>query len=197
VSVDDFAAVAAASPGVTRVSAGYAFDAIQQRPAVTLWVGNGPGAVSAAQAAIGPISDPNRPISIYPANAVAISLSLTYVRDPRYLDPPINEALRTALADPDAGLFGANIVQIGQSFYDSQIYAACLAVPGVQAIHNLAVTVGPPRLRRYFWQQASAWLRGAPVTVSAAGGCTGHRYPPGADGYFVLGTLQLNGSVGS
>ena len=196
VSVDDFAAVAAASPGVTRVSAGYAFDAIQQRPTVTLWVGNGPGAVAAAQAAIGPISDPNRPIAIYPANAVAIRLVLTYVRDPRYFDAPVKAALQTALADPDTGLFGANTVQIGQSFYDSQIYAACLAVPGVQAVHTLQVTVGTPRLLRYFWQQGPVWFRGAPVNVGAAGGCTGHRHSPGADGYFVLATPQLNGSVG-
>ena len=41
-------------------------------------------------------------------------------------------AVTAALIDPDAGLFGRNNVRIGASIYRSQIYAACLAVPGVR-----------------------------------------------------------------
>ena len=202
VSVDDYASVAAATPGVARVSAAYAFDSVQQRPVVTLWVGDNPNAVTAARSAIAPISDPNRPISILAANPVQISIALTYVRNPAYLDPPVNAALQTALADPNLGLFGSAVVQIGQAFYDSQIYAACLAVPGVQAVHSLQVTVGSPPVIRYFWQLLSVWVGGLRVRTPAnSQGCTGHRYSPGADGFFVLqntpATLQLNGTPGT
>jgi hypothetical protein len=202
VSVDDYAAIAAATPGVARVSAAYAFDPVQQRPVVTLWVGDDANAVTAARSAIAPISDPNRPISILQANPVQISISLTYVRDPAYLDPPVNAALQTALAGPNLGLFGSAVVQIGQAFYDSQIYAACLAVPGVQAVHSLQVTVGPPPIIRYFWQLSSVWVAGLRVLRPASSdGCTGHRYSPGADGFFVLqntpATLQLTGTAGT
>ena len=201
VSVDDYAAIAAATPGVARVSAAYAFDPVQQRPVVTLWVGDDSQAVGKAQAAIAPISDPNRPISIKAANPVQISIALTYVRDPRYLDAAVLAGVRTALADPSVGLFGSNVVQIGQAFYDSQIYAVCLKVPGVQAVHNLQVTVGPPPVIYYVWQLSSVWVGGLRRTISAAGGCTGHRYSPGADGFFALqntpATLQLSGTPGT
>jgi hypothetical protein len=200
VSLDDYAAIAAATPGVARVSAGYVFDPTQQRPVVTLWVGDDATAVTAARTAIAAISDPNRPISINPANQVQISLSLTYVRDPRYLDAPVRAALQTALVDPTAGLFGASVVQIGQAFYDSQIYAACLAVPGVQAVHSLIVTVGAPPVNRYIWQLPIFWV-GQRLPTTASGGCTGHSYSPGPDGFFVLpntpATLQLNGTPGT
>jgi predicted phage baseplate assembly protein len=202
VSVDDYAAIAAATPGVARVNAAYAFDPVQQRPVVTLWVGDDAGAVSAARAAIGPVSDPNRPVAINPANPVQLTVSLTYVRDPRYQDPVVRAAVRAALIDPAAGLFGAGVVQIGQAFYDSQIYAACRAVPGVLAVHSLAVTVGAPRIIRYFWQSPAIWGPRIRLTGAIGGppaGCSGHRYAPGPDGFFVLAdsALTLDGSLGT
>ena len=48
-------------------------------------------------------------------------------------------AVQSALLDPDAGLFGVNAVQIGRPVYESEIFAACLAVPGVLAVHGLQV----------------------------------------------------------
>jgi len=199
VSVDDYAAVAAATAGVARVSAAYAFDPVQQRPAVTLWVGDDPQAVTDARNAITPISDPNRPIIINTANPAQIEIAFTYVRDPRYQDTAVLAAVRSALLDPDAGLFGSNIVQIGQAFYDSQIYKACLGVPGVQAVHGLTVTVGPPLLRRYVWQILSVWAQGRRLKPATGAGCSGHRYDPGPDGYFTLAAaaLQPTGVLGS
>ena len=107
-------------------------------------------------------------------------------------------AVRSALLDPDAGLFGSNIVQIGQAFYDSQIYKACLGVPGVQAVHALTVTVGPPLLRRYVWQILSVWAQGRRLKPATGAGCSGHRYDPGPDGYFTLAAaaLQPTGVLG-
>lgn len=196
VSVDDYAAIAAAAPGVARVSAAYAFDPVQQRPVVSLWVGDDAGAVAAARQAIGPVSDPNRPVAVTLAAAVQLSVSLTFVCDPRYQIPLVQPAVVAALADADAGLFGANVVRIGEAFYDSQIYAACLAVPGVVAVQALSVTVGAPRRRFYFWQLSAAFVAGLRKPVTAQGGCTGHRYDPGPDSYFALasGSPDVSGS---
>jgi hypothetical protein len=47
--------------------------------------------------------------------------------------------VKTALLDTDQGLFGLRNTRIGQSIYQSQIYAACLSVPGVMAVHGLMV----------------------------------------------------------
>ena len=196
VSVDDYAAIAAAAPGVARVAAAYAFDPVQQRPVVSLWVGDDAGAVAAARQAIGPVSDPNRPVAINLATAVELRLGLSFVCDPRYQIPAVRAAVMAALADPATGLFGSGVVRIGQAFYDSQIYAACLAVPGVLAVHNLQVAVGPPPRRIFFWQLSSAWVAGVRVPVTAQGGCAGHRYDPGPDAWFVLagGAPDVNGS---
>jgi Baseplate J-like protein len=199
VSVDDYAAIAAATPGVARVSAAYAFDTAQQRPVVTLWVGDNANAVTVARQAITPVSDPNKPIAISAANPVTMAITLTFVFDPRYQGTAVAAALQTALTDPATGLFGTGVVQIGQAFYDSQIYACCLAVPGVQAVHDLVVTIGPPRLRFHVWQLPSVWAGGLRVQPAATTGCTGHRYDPGPDGYFVLasGSPVLTGALGS
>jgi hypothetical protein len=88
----------------------------------------------------------------------------------------------TALADPDTGLFAAANVGIGQSIYQSQIAAACLAVPGVVAIHHVDLIADPdqvllqPRfrfiLRRY-----------QPIKPL---GCSGQVYSPGAGAYFIV-----------
>jgi hypothetical protein len=133
------------------------------------------------------------------ANAVQIEIALTYVRDPRYQDAAVLAAVRSALLDPGAGLLGSQVVQIGQAFFDSQIYEVCLAVPGVQAVHGLTVAVGPPRLRRYVWQILSVWSDGRRVQTASAAGCAGHRYDPGPDGYFTLAAsaLQAAGVLGS
>ncbi len=130
VSVDDYQAIAAADPGVARATAVVAFDPLAQRPRVTVWVGDDPDAVAAAQAALAATADPNRLPQVMLAQAVAMTLSLTFVYDPRYLPSNVQQAVQTALIDPDAGLLGKNVVGIGQVFYDSQIYGACLAVPG-------------------------------------------------------------------
>ncbi len=70
------------------------------------------------------------------------------------------------LVDPDAGLLGANVVGIGQVFYDSQIYQACLAVPGVVAVHSLSVMLSS--------------------STNA-----GPQYDPGAGGYLSLAKAGL------
>jgi hypothetical protein len=112
----------------------------------------------------------------------------------------VQAAVRAALIDPAAGLFGSQVVQIGQAFYDSQIYAACRAVPGVVAVHSLAVIVAPPPSMRYFWQLPGIWgsrINLTGVSGAAPSGCSGHRYTPGPDGFFVLAdsALTLDGSL--
>src|SRR5262249_57393834 len=84
VSLDDYEVVAGSAPGVTRAKAAYGFDAVAQRPSVTVWVGDDARAVAAAQAALVAGADPNRPVNVTPATRLESVLSLTYVRDPRF-----------------------------------------------------------------------------------------------------------------
>jgi hypothetical protein len=210
VSLDDYEVIAASAPGVTRAKAAFSFDAAAQRPSVNIWVGDNAGAVAAAQAAIAAAADPNRPVTISQALQIETKVTLTYLRDPRYVDAAVRSSLHAALLDPDKGLFGVNAVGIGQAFYDSQIYAACLAVPGVKAVHNLQfspvsalarfqplATPAAAAAARLASRAASPaflsplspagfafrplLLRGIALTL-----CRGHRYDPGPNGYFFV-----------
>jgi hypothetical protein len=141
VSVDDFEAIAAGAPGVVRARAAVAFDPQAQRPAVTVWVGDDVKAVSNARTALADAAGADRAPRVVAARAVVMTLSLTVVVDPRRDAGAVLSAVRAALIDPDAGLLGVNVVGIGQAFYDSQVYAVCLAVPGVVAVRGLRFTV--------------------------------------------------------
>ena len=174
------------------------FAPASQRPVVTVWVGDDEGAVAAAQNAIAAAADPNRLPLVRQATQVTMALSLTYLRDPRYQDGTVRAGLQSALLDPDDGLFGVNAVGIGEVFYASQIYAACLAVPGVQAIHDLSFAA-PPRfsslssLRR----PRLIGIGRLPVPPKPIFGgppptCTGERYDPGLGGYYAVPAANLH-----
>ena len=185
VSLDDYAAIALTVSGVTQAVAGFAFDPVAQRPVVTLWIAGDTGAKAAVQAALAGVAMPNQGLRIYQATAIPATLSLTYVRDPRYLDSDVQAGLTTALLDPDAGLFGANVPGIGQTIYQSQIARVCLAVAGVTAIQGVTlITAG---IRRF--------------VPPAAAECAGQSYNPGAGAYFSVPNdgrhLVLNGTTAS
>lgn len=160
ISGDDYEAIAASTPSVNRANAVWSFDPLLQRTVVTVYVGDDSSAQSAAQLALSGDADPNRPVSVQLAQPVALTVSLTLAVDPAYVEDTVSAAAVVALADPDAGLFGANRIGIGEAIYKSQIFAACLSVPGAVAVHDLTVT-------------------GAP-----AGAC--YRFDPGQGGYFTL-----------
>jgi hypothetical protein len=198
VSLDDFEAIAAGAPGVVHAKADFAFDPLAQRPRVTLWVAGDQGAVAAAHTALIGAADPNRPVDIKPATPIEATIRLTYVRDPRRDDATVRAALTAALLDSDTGLFGANVVGIGQVFYNSQIYAACRSVPGVEAIHNLSFTTAdalPPQ------QARTARLVSFAIGFSPQPVCIEHRHDPGAGKYFLIPNdpqhFQINSSVAS
>jgi hypothetical protein len=141
VSVDDFQTIAAQAPGVTRAKAAIAFDATAQRGRVTVWVGDDAAAVLSAQQAFAASADPFRQPRVVLAQAALMNLSLTIVYSAKHDGPTLKAAVRAALIDAGSGLLGLNAVGIGEVFYDSQVYAACLAVPGVVAVHSLNFAV--------------------------------------------------------
>jgi hypothetical protein len=159
ISGDDYEAIAISTPGVNRASAIWNFDPVQQRTVVTVYVGDDPAAKSAAQLVLTGDGDPNRPVSVLLANLIPLTITLNLVVNPDYDGPTVAARAVTALTDPAAGLFGSSL-GIGQSVFRSQIYAACLSIPGAMSVHSLSVS-------------------GAPAG-------TGYRYDPGAGSYFTL-----------
>lgn len=145
VSADDYEAMAALVPGVTRARAALSWDAGRQRALVTVWVHGPPGIEELTFTALAANADPNRPFQVKPAQPLPISVELTVLRDPRYEPGVVESAVRSALLDPESGLFGAAHTGIGTAVYRSRIHAACL-VPGVVAVRDLSVTARGERL---------------------------------------------------
>jgi hypothetical protein len=192
VSADDYEAIAAAAPGVARARAYWAWDEQAQRGLVTVYVGDDASAREAAQVALRGAADPNRPVTVKLAEPVAIRASLTLELDPAYLPAPVVSAATAALIDPDTGLFGANTVRIGASIHRSQVYAACLAVPGVVAVHSLIVELVHPTIQpRAAFGFGSVRLHGRPGFGTLL---PGPRYDPGEGRFFRLaaGNLQVS-----
>lgn len=137
VSADDYETIAAQAPGVARARSYWTFDAQQQRTLVKIFVGDDDNAKASAKLALAGAADPNRTIAVETAKLISIKLNLALRIDSRRIPADMIPAVRSALIDPDAGLFGANVVRIGQFVYHSQICAACFTVPGVLAVHSL------------------------------------------------------------
>ncbi len=149
VSGDDYETIAAQAPGVAKAKAYWTWSPEEQRTLVLIYVGDDVNAVNAARVALNGADDPNRPVMVKQAITIPISLTLTLRINSANLKDAVVTGVKTALLDADAGLFGANAIQIGQSVYQSQIYAACQSVPGVVAVHGLqfsanTVSLSPP-----------------------------------------------------
>jgi hypothetical protein len=161
ISGDDYEAIAASTPGVTRASAVWSFDADAERTVVTVYVGDDQSAKNAAQLALSGDADPNRPLNVVLATPIPLTISLTLAINPNYGLNAVAALVVTALTDPNTGLFGANKIGIGEAVYRSQIYAACLSVAGAVAVHDLTVQGATP-------------------------GGPDYRFDPGPDGFFTL-----------
>lgn len=142
VSVFDYEALAAQTPGVTRANAVWSWDDARQRSLVTVYVGDDGGAVQSARAALAAASDPNRPIVVTQATEIPVALVLTLIVTPGMDVDQITAGVTVALTDIENGLFGAWNLAIGQSVFDSQIEAAILSVQGAVAVTAMAFLTG-------------------------------------------------------
>ena len=137
VSALDFQAIAALAAGGVRVGAGWAWDSASQRAAVTIYVADDGATLSDVKHALDNAGDPNRPVSVVPATKITVRLDIELLIAPTADGPTVQAAIKTALADPSVGLFGAPNLGIGQSMFDSQIYQACQTVPGFVAVEAM------------------------------------------------------------
>lgn len=140
VSPGDYAALAAQAPLVTRSRAASMWNPTWQRNAVTVYVDGGTDAVTAVSASLAPATDPNNPVSVVLAQPVVLQISIIVAYASGGDAAAVQAGVTAALADPVAGLFSPSRAPIGQALYDSQVYAACLRVPGVVAARGLVLT---------------------------------------------------------
>lgn len=159
ISGDDYAAVAAAAPGVTRAATVWAFDPIEQRPTVKVYVGDDAAAVEAARTALRAQADPNRPLVVLPAVKVPAALRVVITVEHDYLPEAVAAEAREAVL---SGLFAPGVRALGEPLYRSEIERVLTDVPGVLASRKL----------RLYWVRSG--LHSSP----------GPRFLPGDGGYF-------------
>lgn len=177
VSADDYEAIAALVPGVSRARAAVAWDAAQQRALVTVWVYGATGIDKTVKMAIAAVADPNRPFLVKVAAPLQVALKITVLYDAATLPELVKKAVRKALLDEDTGIFGRTNTSIGAVIYKSRIHAACL-VSGAVAIRDLSVTAkgAPSKVLMY--------------TVSAGG--MDAILDPGAERFISLDEADLD-----
>jgi hypothetical protein len=193
ISADDYEAIAAEAPGVARARAYWSWDAAQERMMVKIYVGDDATAVADAQTALANAGDPNRPVNVLPAGAVAVTLSLTVIVDPSYVPTNVSAAVTAALIDANVGLLGSNAIGIGASIWQSQIYQACQSVPGVIAVHNLQFArkeiLFPFVFRKPIFRLP---ILGQFVPFQPQCTCQDVRLDPGEGGYLQLAATDFN-----
>ncbi|HEX2047679.1 MAG TPA: hypothetical protein VHF27_07940 [Acidimicrobiales bacterium] len=140
VSADDYETIAVQAPGVARARSYWGWDGGQQRAVVTVFVGDDDAAVSSAEVALAAADDPNRPVVVRLATPVTAGLFLAFRSDGSRPRAALTAEVRAALSAP-SGLFGGEATRIGHGVYESEVDGACLAVPGVVAVHRLVFFV--------------------------------------------------------
>ena len=138
VSVFDYEALAAQTPGVARARAVWSWDDARQRSLVTVYVGDDSGAVQAARTALAAAGDPNRPVLVKPGTEIPVVLVVTLLVATGMDTGLIETGIAAALTNMEAGLFGAWNLKIGQPVFDSEIEAAILSVQGTVAVTAMA-----------------------------------------------------------
>jgi hypothetical protein len=197
ISADDYAVIAAQAPGVSRASATFSWNEAQQRNMVQVYVGDDQSAVTNARMALAGDDDPNRPLNVTLATAIPITVSFVLLIDPNYIAANVVAGVIAAITGPDAGLLGSNVVRIGESLYESQVFAACQAVPGVVAVHNLTIerkpSFSPARSRFFPGFVRPIRVRQAQIAIRLpAGTCQGDfRIDPGEGNFFQLAPADL------
>ncbi|HET9059261.1 MAG TPA: hypothetical protein VFN61_05020, partial [Acidimicrobiales bacterium] len=171
VSGDDYAVVAAQAPGVDAASVAWSWDAVAQRPAVTVYVRGGDGALASATAALSAEMAPDLPLDVQLAQprrcSLAVNVQIASNFDPGKVTSAISDALAGA-----SGLFSPAGLRVGETLYRSALEATILSVPGALAV---------PRLRLRVRRPARRPLRSA-----------GPRFVPGAGSWFDLPAQNIH-----
>jgi hypothetical protein len=170
----DYEKLAATVSGVTRVKAYWAWDSAWQRPVIRLYAaGSGTGNTGVAtevRARIRASGAPRVPVRVKAARPVELTIECRLLCGDSATEDAVKAAAKSALTDPQTGLFSANRMAIGQRLYPSQVEAA-LTVTGVIAVLSLNI------------QRAEPAGPGGPAVAARDESFDGD---PGQDGYFSL-----------
>jgi hypothetical protein len=172
VSIDDFAAAAAAVGSVRLATAEWRWSPLRLRAVVQVWYVGAAGLARLVSQRLRGIADPATPIDVAQASGLPSVLAIDVQTDPMRDTPTVLAAVRQALEAPGAGLLEPEIQGIGNSLFRSAIFETVLAVPGAIAVRALTLDGAPfhpygrnPGSGRYFDFEGSLSVTGSPSNV--------------------------------
>ena len=140
VSIDDYAAIAAAFPGVIASSVAWAWVTGAQLAGVSAYViANGDSVAESLRTALVNAGDPLIPVDVTQAVPESHMLAVAIVLADDYASSDVALAVANALQDPQTGLLAPANAAIGGALFRSWIAAAVAAVPGVAAVEDIVV----------------------------------------------------------
>jgi hypothetical protein len=172
VSIDDFAAAAAAVGSVRLATAEWRWSPLRLRAVVQVWYVGPDGLARLVSQRLRGIADPATPIDVTQASGRAATLAVDVQTDPMRDTPTVLAAVRQALEAPGVGLLEPETQGIGNTLFRSAIFETVLAVPGAVAVRALTIDGASfhpygrnPGSGRYFDFEGSLSVTGSPSNV--------------------------------
>jgi len=139
VSIDDFAAAAAAVGSVRFASAEWRWSKLRHRPVVQVWYVGATELKRLISQRLRGMADPSTPIDVTEAEGLPAVLTVDVQTDPRRDTPTVLGAVRDALLAPGKGLLEPERQGIGTTLFRSTIMQTVLTVPGAVAVRALTL----------------------------------------------------------
>jgi len=169
VSIDDFAAAAAAVGSVRLATAEWRWSALRHRAVVQVWYVGAAELKSLVSQRLRGIADPATPIDVTQATALPAALGVDVQTDPMRDTATVLAGVRDALEAPGQGLLQPESQGIGNTLFRSAIFERVLAVPGAHAVRALTLSGRPfepygrnPGAGRYFDFEGALDVTGSP-----------------------------------
>jgi predicted phage baseplate assembly protein len=138
VSLPDFEALAREFGGVVNARATWAWDGTMQRAVVAIrFISDGGSIAADLRRFLLGQSDPNTPLAVSEAVALESSLTVDLIVDSRFQSDDVEQAVATALTEPEKGLLALENIPIGLPLFRSAILEQVLAVAGVVSVRAL------------------------------------------------------------
>ena len=138
VSLPDFEALAREFGGVVNARATWAWDGTMQRAVVAIrFISDGGSIATDLRRFLLGQSDPNTPLAVSEAVALESSLTVDLIVDSRFQSDDVEQAVATALTEPEKGLLALENIPIGLPLFRSAILEQFHAVAGVISVRAL------------------------------------------------------------
>jgi hypothetical protein len=144
VSVADFEAMVRGFSGIANAAVAYSWDEARHEAGILAWI------ISEAADLTQPLatflaarSVPGLPIRVASATPVVVPVfDISVQAAAGHAAETVREAVRTALFDPEKGLFSRRRIPISQPLFRSRLLAEIHAVPGVAGVVSIATAAG-------------------------------------------------------